>query len=40
MFVFNEFENLIPLSAKSIPAYAAKTSLYSYENKFYIHVNR
>ncbi|WP_339251276.1 adaptor protein MecA [Sporosarcina sp. FSL W8-0480] len=38
MFVFDEFENLIPL-AKKVPAYAVQSSLYSYENKFYMHVN-
>lgn len=38
MFVFDEFENLIPL-AKKIPAYAVQSSLYSFENKFYMHVN-
>ncbi|MCG7344646.1 adaptor protein MecA [Sporosarcina sp. ACRSL] len=37
MFVFEEFENLIPLST-IIPPYAVKTSLYSFENKFYLYV--
>ncbi|WP_252502447.1 adaptor protein MecA [Sporosarcina sp. Marseille-Q4943] len=37
MFVFDEFENLISLS-KNIPLYAVKTSLYSFEDKFYMHV--
>ncbi|MDW0117015.1 adaptor protein MecA [Sporosarcina thermotolerans] len=37
MFVFDDFENLIPL-AKKIPAYAVQSSLYSFENKFYMHV--
>ncbi|GEN82931.1 adapter protein MecA 1 [Sporosarcina luteola] len=37
MFVFEEFENLIPLS-KKIPPYSVKSSLYSFENKFYMHV--
>ncbi|WP_432357687.1 adaptor protein MecA [Sporosarcina sp. UB5] len=37
MFVFEEFENLISLS-KDIPPYAAKTSLYSFDNKFYLYV--
>ena len=37
MFVFDEFENLISLS-KIIPPYAVETSLYSFENKFYLYV--
>ncbi|MDN4606862.1 adaptor protein MecA [Sporosarcina highlanderae] len=37
MFVFDDFENLIPL-AKKIPIYAVQSSLYSFENKFYMHV--
>lgn len=37
MFVFEDFEHLIPLS-KKIPPYAVETSLYSYENKFYLYV--
>ncbi|MFC5604634.1 adaptor protein MecA [Sporosarcina koreensis] len=37
MFVFEEFENLIPLST-SIPVYAVESSLYSFENKFYLYV--
>ncbi|MCM3711189.1 adaptor protein MecA [Sporosarcina luteola] len=37
MFVFEEFENLIPLS-NIIPPYAVESSLYSFENKFYLYV--
>lgn len=37
MFVFDEFENLIQLSKKELP-YAVETSLYSFEDKFYMHV--
>lgn len=37
MFVFDDFENLIRLSTKELP-YAVKTSLYSFEEKFYMHV--
>lgn len=37
MFVFDDFENLIPLS-NIIPPYAVESSLYSFENKFYLYV--
>lgn len=37
MFVFDDFENLIRLSTIELP-YAVKTSLYSFEEKFYMHV--
>jgi len=37
MFVFEEFENIISLS-KIIPPYAIESSLYSFENKFYLYV--
>jgi len=37
MFVFEDFENLISLS-NIIPPYAVESSLYSFENKFYLHV--
>ncbi|MCM3743817.1 adaptor protein MecA [Sporosarcina luteola] len=37
MFVFEDFENLIPLS-NIIPPYAVESSLYSFENKFYLYV--
>lgn len=37
MFVFEEFENLILLS-KIIPPYAVESSLYLFENKFYLYV--
>lgn len=37
MFVFNEFDDLIPLAARA-SGYAAKTSLFSYEDKYYLYV--
>jgi len=37
MFVFNDFENLIPLS-RELSRYTVKTSLYSYEDKYYLYV--
>ncbi|MGN7387063.1 adaptor protein MecA [Sporosarcina sp. SAFN-015] len=37
MFVFDEFENVISLS-KVIPQFAVESSLYSFENKFYLYV--
>ncbi len=37
MFVFSEFDNLISL-ANQMTGYEVKTSLYSFEGKFYLHV--
>ena len=37
MFVFNEFDDLIPLAARAT-GYAAKTSLYSFEGNYYIYL--
>lgn len=37
MFVFSEFENIIQLSKIDLP-YAVETSLYSFEENFYLHV--
>lgn len=37
-FVFNEFEDVIKLASR-MHGYAANTVLYSYENKYYIHVS-
>jgi len=37
IFVFNEFDDLIPLAAQ-MKEYEVKTSLYSFENNFYLHV--
>ncbi|KAA0966726.1 adaptor protein MecA [Sporosarcina sp. ANT_H38] len=37
MFVFNEFDILIPL-ANQMKDYEVKTALYSFENKYYIHL--
>ncbi len=37
MFVFNEFDDLIPL-ADRIKANDVKTSLYSFENNYYLHL--
>lgn len=36
-FSFNEFEDVIRIASR-MHGYAAKTSLYSFENKFYLHV--
>ncbi|WP_210469599.1 adaptor protein MecA [Sporosarcina sp. 6E9] len=36
-FEFNEFENVIQLASR-MRHYEAKTSLYSYNNKYYLHV--
>lgn len=38
MFVFNDFEDLIPL-APLVDDYTVKTSLYSYEDRYYLHVD-
>ena len=37
IFVFNEFDDLIPLAGQ-MKEYEVKTSLYSFENKYYLHV--
>ncbi len=37
MFVFNEFDDLIPLAVRAAD-YEVKTSLYSYEDKYYIYL--
>jgi adapter protein MecA 1/2 len=37
MFVFSEFDDLIPLSVRMLD-YSVKTSLYSFENKYYLHL--
>ena len=37
-FVFNEFEDIIKIASR-MHGYAANTSLYSFENKYYIHVS-
>jgi len=37
MFVFTEFDDLIPLAARAT-GYAAKTSLYSFEDKYYVYL--
>lgn len=37
VFVFKEFDDLIPL-ANRMAGYIVKTSLYSYENNYYLHV--
>ena len=37
MFVFNEFDDLIPLAGK-MKEYEVKTSLYSFENNYYLHL--
>ena len=37
MFVFNEFDILIPL-ANQMKDYEVKTALYSFENKYYLHL--